>query len=88
MRLEISIHYLGDCYRNTKVCINARGLCLCVADMGSTDVCISESPEGDLLSLQWPAPPRNVFIVKKDFSPSVTESLIEFAKYRTSVTLL
>lgn len=40
-----------------------------------------ESHEGDLLSLQWPAPPRNIFIVKKDFAPSVTEALVEFVKY-------
>ena len=40
-----------------------------------------ESHEGDLLSLQWPTPPRNIFIVKKDGAPIVTESLIEFVKY-------
>ncbi|KAE8388370.1 ATP-NAD kinase-like domain-containing protein [Aspergillus alliaceus] len=43
-----------------------------------------ESREGDLLSLQWPAPPRNVFVVKKDRVPAVTESLIEFANHVTS----
>ncbi|BCR83784.1 NADH kinase POS5 [Aspergillus chevalieri] len=43
-----------------------------------------ESHEGDLLSLQWPAPPRNIFIVKKDFAPSVTEALVEFSNHVTS----
>ena len=36
---------------------------------------------GELLSLQWPAPPRNVLLVRKDCAPTVTDSLIEFAKY-------
>ncbi|GLB06887.1 NADH kinase pos5 [Aspergillus tubingensis] len=43
-----------------------------------------ESQEGDLLSLQWPAPPRNIFVVKKDYSPAITASLIEFANHATS----
>ncbi|KAF7596265.1 NADH kinase pos5 [Aspergillus hancockii] len=45
---------------------------------------VPESRGGDLLSLQWPAPPRNVFVVKKDCVPAVTESLIEFANHVTS----
>ncbi|KAE8349799.1 ATP-NAD kinase-like domain-containing protein [Aspergillus coremiiformis] len=40
-----------------------------------------ESREGDLLSLQWPAPPQNIFVVKKDCVPTITESLIEFANH-------
>lgn len=40
-----------------------------------------ESPEGDLLSLQWPAAPQNIFLVKKDGAPSVTEALKELIKY-------
>ncbi|RAL05631.1 NADH kinase POS5 [Aspergillus ibericus CBS 121593] len=43
-----------------------------------------ESQVGDLLSLQWPAPPRNIFVVKKDYAPAVTTSLIEFANHATS----
>lgn len=39
-----------------------------------------ESNENDLLSLQWPAPPRNIFVVKKNCAPQVTESLVEFIK--------
>ena len=35
---------------------------------------------GDLLSLRWPAPPRNIFVVKKDCAPEVTASLVELAK--------
>lgn len=40
-----------------------------------------ESQTSDLLSLQWPSPPRNILIIKKDRAPQVTESLIEFAKH-------
>ncbi|PLB51811.1 putative sugar kinase [Aspergillus steynii IBT 23096] len=43
-----------------------------------------ESQEADLLSLQWPIPLRNIFVVKKDCVPAVTESLIEFASHVTS----
>ncbi|KAI9367393.1 ATP-NAD kinase-like domain-containing protein [Aspergillus egyptiacus] len=43
-----------------------------------------ESNENDLLSLQWPAPPRNVLVVKKDCAPEVTESLVEFISHTTS----
>ncbi|KAL4926098.1 NADH kinase POS5 [Aspergillus undulatus] len=38
----------------------------------------------DLLSLQWPAPPRNVFVVKKDCAPDVTRSLVEFISHTAS----
>ena len=37
--------------------------------------------QGELLSLQWPAPPRNILLVRKDCAPAVTDSLIEFVKY-------
>ncbi|KUJ12869.1 NADH kinase-like protein POS5 [Mollisia scopiformis] len=40
-----------------------------------------ESQTSDLLSLQWPSPPRNILIIKKDRAPQVTESLVEFAKH-------
>ncbi|KAL2787635.1 ATP-NAD kinase-like domain-containing protein [Aspergillus keveii] len=43
-----------------------------------------ESNENDLLSLQWPTPLRNVFVVKKDCAPEVTESLIEFISHTAS----
>ncbi|KAL2823992.1 ATP-NAD kinase-like domain-containing protein [Aspergillus cavernicola] len=43
-----------------------------------------ESNENDLLSLHWPAPPKNVFVVKKDCAPKVTESLIEFISHTAS----
>ncbi|KAL5334552.1 ATP-NAD kinase-like domain-containing protein [Aspergillus crustosus] len=43
-----------------------------------------ESNENDLLALQWPAPPRNVFVVKKDCAPEVTRSLIEFISHTVS----
>ncbi|KAG9248091.1 NADH kinase-like protein POS5 [Calycina marina] len=39
------------------------------------------SPGNDLVALQWPEPPRNILMVKKDGTPSVTESLIEYAKH-------
>lgn len=40
-----------------------------------------ETKPFDLLSLKWPAPPRNVLITKKDNAPEITESLIEYAKH-------
>jgi len=42
---------------------------------------IAETRNNDLLSLQWPAPPRNILLVKKNCVPAVTTSLIDFAKY-------
>ncbi|TAQ86952.1 hypothetical protein B7494_g4724 [Chlorociboria aeruginascens] len=39
------------------------------------------NPTSDLLSLQWPAPPRNILLITKSGAPAVTESLIEYAKY-------
>jgi len=35
----------------------------------------------DLLSLKWPSPPRNVLLTKKEKTPHVTESLVEFVKH-------
>ncbi|KAL3419190.1 ATP-NAD kinase [Phlyctema vagabunda] len=35
----------------------------------------------DLLSLQWPAPPRNILMIKKKNVEVVTESLIAYAKH-------
>ncbi|KAI9856287.1 MAG: NADH kinase pos5 [Vezdaea acicularis] len=35
----------------------------------------------DLLSLEWPSPPRNILLVAKDGVPSVLDSLVEFAKH-------
>ncbi|KAI9824978.1 MAG: hypothetical protein M1819_000776 [Sarea resinae] len=40
-----------------------------------------ETESNDLLSLQWPAPPRNIFIVKKEGVPTVRDAVIEFAKH-------
>ncbi|ESZ97641.1 hypothetical protein SBOR_1957 [Sclerotinia borealis F-4128] len=37
--------------------------------------------ENDLLSLQWPSPPRNLLIIKKDRSPAVSEALLEYVKH-------
>ncbi|KAK3065291.1 hypothetical protein LTS18_002694 [Coniosporium uncinatum] len=44
----------------------------------------TETKNHDLLCLQWPSPPRNVLLTKKNNSPSVTDSLIEFAKHISS----
>jgi NADH kinase len=41
----------------------------------------TERPGNDLLSLQWPAPPRNVLLVKKDCAPETTAALTEFAHH-------
>ncbi|KAI9684313.1 MAG: NADH kinase pos5 [Bathelium mastoideum] len=35
----------------------------------------------DLLCLEWPSPPRNVLLIKKDKAPEVTAALIEYAKH-------
>lgn len=43
-----------------------------------------ESRGSDLLSLQWPAPPRNILIIKKQRAPAVTESLVEFINHIVS----
>ncbi|QQK45028.1 ATP-NAD/AcoX kinase [Penicillium digitatum] len=43
-----------------------------------------ESCDGELLCLQWPAPPRNIFLVRKDCAPAVTDSLIEFVNHVSS----
>jgi hypothetical protein len=40
-----------------------------------------ESTGADLLALQWPAPPRNILVVRKKGDPTVTRSVVEFAKY-------
>ena len=41
---------------------------------------LAETKDNDLLSLQWPSPPRNVLLVKKENNPQTTEAVIEFAK--------
>ncbi|RFU26216.1 hypothetical protein B7463_g10121, partial [Scytalidium lignicola] len=41
----------------------------------------SESSGSDLLSLQWPTPPRNLLIIKKDGVPEINESVVEYAKH-------
>ncbi|RAO68509.1 uncharacterized protein BHQ10_004521 [Talaromyces amestolkiae] len=43
-----------------------------------------ESRGSDLLSLRWPAPPRNILIVKKQSAPAVTASVIEFINHLAS----
>ncbi|KAI9677408.1 MAG: NADH kinase pos5 [Caeruleum heppii] len=43
-----------------------------------------DSANTELLSLSWPSPPRNILLVKKEGVPSVTASLIDFAKHITS----
>lgn len=40
-----------------------------------------EITHNDLLCLQWPSPPRNILITKKNNSPTITEASIEFAKH-------
>jgi NADH kinase len=41
----------------------------------------SETKHNDLLTLQWPSPPRNILLTKKNNTPHITESVIEFAKH-------
>lgn len=40
-----------------------------------------ETRQNDLLCLQWPSPPRNVLLTKKNNTPGITESLIEYAQH-------
>ncbi|KAI9714812.1 MAG: NADH kinase pos5 [Bogoriella megaspora] len=40
-----------------------------------------ETSNNDLLCVQWPNPPRNILLIKKDRAPAVTESVIKFAKH-------
>lgn len=42
---------------------------------------LAETSAHNLLSLRWPRPPRNIFLVKKDNSPPATAALLEFAKH-------
>ncbi|KAF2457040.1 hypothetical protein BDY21DRAFT_371882 [Lineolata rhizophorae] len=43
-----------------------------------------ETHHNDLLALQWPSPPRNLLFSKKNDTPAVTKSLIEFAHHINS----
>ncbi|RMZ86042.1 hypothetical protein DV737_g308, partial [Chaetothyriales sp. CBS 132003] len=40
-----------------------------------------QPPSDELLCLEWPEPPRNVLLVKKDLAPETTKALIEFASH-------
>jgi NADH kinase len=40
-----------------------------------------ETANSQFLSLQWPSPPRNILLTKKNNTPEATEKLVEFAKY-------
>ncbi|KAF2005509.1 ATP-NAD kinase [Amniculicola lignicola CBS 123094] len=40
-----------------------------------------QRPPNNLLSLQWPSPPRNVLITKKKRTPGITGSLVEFTTH-------
>ncbi|EPQ62994.1 Bgt-3474 [Blumeria graminis f. sp. tritici] len=40
-----------------------------------------ETPRNDLLSLLWPSPPQNIFIVKKDGASKITDNLVEYVKH-------
>ncbi|KIW00726.1 uncharacterized protein PV09_07711 [Verruconis gallopava] len=43
-----------------------------------------ETKQNDLLCLQWPAPPRNVLITKKNRVPHIDEAVVEFGRHITS----
>ncbi|KAL8948059.1 MAG: hypothetical protein Q9222_005726 [Ikaeria aurantiellina] len=43
-----------------------------------TQPCYLETPHNDLLSLQWPSPPRNILLVQKQSAPAATEALKQF----------
>ncbi|ORY17642.1 NADH kinase-like protein POS5 [Clohesyomyces aquaticus] len=40
-----------------------------------------QRPQNQLLSLQWPSPPRNILITKKKRTPGITDSLIEYSQH-------
>lgn len=40
-----------------------------------------QQPSKTLLSLQWPSPPRNILVTKKQRTPHVTSSLVEFTTH-------
>ncbi|GAM89852.1 hypothetical protein ANO11243_078910 [Dothideomycetidae sp. 11243] len=40
-----------------------------------------ETAQNDLLALQWPAPPRNVLIARKDGSKRVDEAVVQFCRH-------
>ena len=46
-----------------------------------TPLIFSETPNHDLLSLQWSSAPRNILLVKKNDAPAATDALLEFAQY-------
>ncbi|EON66630.1 hypothetical protein W97_05876 [Coniosporium apollinis CBS 100218] len=41
----------------------------------------TETRNNDLVCLQWPSPPRNILLTKKNNTPKITESLIEYAQH-------
>ncbi|KAJ5888922.1 hypothetical protein N7495_008963, partial [Penicillium taxi] len=43
-----------------------------------------QETQGELLCLQWPSPPRNILLVRKNCAPAATDSLLEFANHITS----
>ncbi|KAL5119103.1 NADH kinase pos5 [Pleosporales sp. CAS-2024a] len=40
-----------------------------------------QSPANPLLNLQWPSPPRNILITKKQRTPNISQSLVAFATH-------
>ncbi|KAJ9642985.1 NADH kinase pos5 [Coniosporium tulheliwenetii] len=40
-----------------------------------------ETRNNDLICLQWPSPPRNILLTKKNNTPKITESLVEYAQH-------
>jgi NADH kinase len=43
-----------------------------------------QRPAHDLLCLEWPAPPRNILLIKKTSTPATSEALREFANHVAS----
>ena len=40
-----------------------------------------QRPGNELLCLEWPGPPRNILLVKKDYAKETTVALVEFASH-------
>ena len=57
-----------------------RECCKDYSNEESTELTLTETQDNDLLSLNWPSPPRNILLVHKRNAPVATTSLVEFAK--------
>ncbi|KAJ5095110.1 ATP-NAD kinase PpnK-type alpha/beta [Penicillium argentinense] len=79
-RARLPGRFLRRCFSSSAPCHEIRD----IAGLSQRLIPKYQESQGELLSLQWPAPPRNILLVRKDCAPAVTESLIEFSNHITS----